>query len=632
MSVVHWGIVLDISDITSDTDAAIGLYSGVFYWVSGRPGYSGSGYSGEAPASKTWRQGIITSVNKMSPMIRMADGAEVSGGYGSLSGFNLEVDNTSLFWNTLESNAYHIINRPIDVYVFIDDVSFHVWGGLVSANPRTDMVYKFTCEDDFKVVHKPLPPDEVSDDNFPDANSKVIGDTIPICFGNVKYAKMLPVFSDMDAQNIVYVNKVFGTIAAMASYDASAKTITLYTMEVDIQADQYKGYYARAVIGGSDQSIRILSNAATVKTGGYRLYKTVFTLESWFEEAPEADNAIETHQDYVSSPDNVTAPNLTNSTPIWYFEIVKFEAIHIVSNNSIDSYIAAAGKQVQIRYFDKDEDDFVDVSEIRNEESLTGIGATSFPGIKITSKSVDLEGEIKKTFSITPDDIRFRIIAIGPTGSEQSKTFDPSGDNPNLYDQDESTSYNIVTQSTGAGGNTQNIVLEFALKIPEQIFKADYDNVYILIDFRFLSVQASTSFLFNLAFLLKDYMSRNTGGLIATASIFNWALGSGLDDNLAAGVNTDFPLIPKAYYNEPDDDAVYHSKKARVDISSIISDNKLIAAYPTFRLWVNYIVGSASSGNDVTFTAKEIAFVGEKAVNVIDDDLYTILKGERVLI
>ena len=632
MSVINWGIVLDISDITSDTDASIGLVSGVFYWISGRPSYAGSGYSGEAPGSKTWKQGIITSIDRMSPMIRMAADTEVSGGYGSLSGTGIEVDNTSLFWETLESNDYHIVNRPYDVYCFIDDVSYHVWGGLVSKPAYNDLIYKLVCEDDFKVIHKPLPPDEVSDDNFPDANKKVIGDTIPICFGNVKYAKLLPVFTDMDAQPITFVNKLSGTIASMANFDESAKTITLYTMETDIQPDQYKAYYARAVIGGSNQSIRMLSNAATVKTGGYRLYKTTFTLESWFADPPVADNAIETHQDYSTVPDDVFSPTLANATPIWYFEIVKFEAVHIVSNKSIDSFIEAAGKRVQIRYFDKDEGEYVDVSEIMNEDSLTKIGSTSYPGTKITSKSVDLEGEIKKYFAITPDDVRYRAISIGPTASEQSKTLDDSADNPTLYDRDDTTSKNIVTRSTGAPDNVQNVVLEFALTIPKQILTADYDNVYILIDFRFNSVQASTSFLIILAFLLKDYMSRKTGGLITNASVFNWAVGSGLDDNLPADTDVDFPLIPKAYYNQPDDDAVYHDKKALVDISSIVSDSKMVAAYPVFRLWLNYLVGSASAGNDVTFTVKEVAFVGEKAINVIDDELYTILKGERVLI
>ena len=93
MATISWGIVIDITDVTTDTNADIGLYSGVFYWVTGRPGYAGSGYSGEAPASKTWKQGII--VGELSPMIRMTKGMDETGGYGSLSGFNFNANDSS---------------------------------------------------------------------------------------------------------------------------------------------------------------------------------------------------------------------------------------------------------------------------------------------------------------------------------------------------------------------------------------------------------------------------------------------------------------------------------------------------------------------------------------------------------
>ena len=46
MADYYIAVVLDLSGGgVTDSDADVGLDTGVFYWIVGRPGYAGSGYS-----------------------------------------------------------------------------------------------------------------------------------------------------------------------------------------------------------------------------------------------------------------------------------------------------------------------------------------------------------------------------------------------------------------------------------------------------------------------------------------------------------------------------------------------------------------------------------------------------------
>lgn len=617
MPTINWGVRIDLTDNNTDTNAAIGLYSGYFNWITGRPGYAGSGYSGEAPASQTWKQGVITSIDKMSPAVRIIPNIEVSGDYGSLSGFSIEIDNTSLFWNTLDTNDYYMLNRDIDVYIFLDDVSYHVWGGKISGVEFNITSYIINCGDDQRTVHKIIPQNTLSDTNFPDIAEKAVGSVIPICFGNVKYAQFVPIYTDNEPLVLSNVEDA-KTIAGAESIDASAKTLTLYTSGVDnFGAGELKGAFVRAVVNGSNQSIEIINNDQTSIFGDSRLNTTKLYLASWFDSTPVVIGS---------------SPFTNTDFDIWYFEIIRFNATHIVSQGSIDSWITDdSGNPVNLSYWDKDDEDYIDTSEILKEASLTNIKTTTHPGIRVTSKTINLQGDLTKIFTTIIDEIRYQVIQQN-NNTTQSSTFPTTPDDcENLHDEDDTTSYNTVYRSS-AGTPTQiTFAIELKCKVPEPLLNANYENAYLLLDFAITSVQATTSFSINYSLLANDYMQRETSTIKQKVDWFDDAAGTGLDANLSAGVEREYDLIPRIYYNEfGADDSDFYDKKDDVEPDNFLANNKVINAYPWLRLWLTLISITAAANNDITLEIKEVALIGEKTINVIDQNIYTKLKGESV--
>lgn len=615
MTVRHTGIVIDITDSTVASNSAIGLVSGVFYWVTGRPGYTGSGYSGEAPASKTWKEGIISN-SKMGDPIRMID-ITVSGDYGTLSGFKFKIDNTAKFWNTIQAANYYIIGRTIKVFVFFDDVSYQIWTGIISEVRYDETEYEFICEDKFKLVHKPIPPDKIDDIKFPNVMEQSIGESIPVCIGNVNKAKLQPVYAGFDPIELVYYLGRHITIAALAEFNETNKTVTLFTAGKTFYADQLNGYYLRTVIGGSE-SIVIQDTAATDTSGGQQRYKTVLTLDTWFETGPEADDAILSNSVYSGLIGSVV------SYEIWYFEIVRFESTLIASNNDITSFIENAyGGRATLEYWDKTKSDYVDVSEILNLTDDSDISNTSYPGMNIISKDINTEGDIQKLFTIRPSDIKFVEVDTGSTVSKQSSTFPAyPNDCENLHDGDSTTSYNIVLRSLNGGSFPTTSIIQFLCQLPEQITNSDFNSVYLVMDFTLSSVQATTAHEIDMAYFSIDYLGRATSLYKTANDIFT--------DNISAGGTNTYNLIPGVHYDIISNNATFNSVRASIDITSFLSKAKVGEAYPSIVLKFWQIYEAASAGNDMTLTVKEIAFVGSKTINTTSETLYTKVLGEDV--
>jgi len=210
-SVVHYAIEIDVSDSINIADeneiglfADTGLPGNAFRWVTERPDYDGSTVVPTGDISATaikWGEGIITARSDLGTPIRMID-ITVAGDYGTLSGFNFSLDNVNIeggnfigspLFKILEDQNIYVVNRKIRFYIVIDDVFFNVWSGIVGKISHEQNKILFTCEDDFKNIHKVIPPEVASEANFNNIVKKSIGKSIPVTLGYVNNARVLNV-------------------------------------------------------------------------------------------------------------------------------------------------------------------------------------------------------------------------------------------------------------------------------------------------------------------------------------------------------------------------------------------------------------------------------------------------------
>lgn len=691
MAVISYGIVLDISDSTSDTNSAIGLESGVFYWITGRPGYSGSGYSGDAPASKTWGQGIITDKKKISPVVRIMEGIEVSGGYGSLSGFNFEIDNTSKFWNILDSNSYYIINRPIDLYVFLDDVSYQVWGGLVSRVTYDQVRYKIICEDDFKIVHKAFPPTVVTDTNFPEVNSKSEGKVIPVCMGNVPYAKFLNVSTKTTRIALTEVDNTERYAASLRSFTKATRKVVINTAGKSFAADTLKGYFLNGIVG-IDESFKITANGDTDTSGGQLEYNTELTISGWFTREPDSpitgnvdedgstdrlfdnsgtftsdgirvgatvqnttdgsearvikvksdstiqtsdleggsDNTWENGDAYSISAGNSTGSSAASSSSadIWYFEIVDLNSLLIVSEDDIEEIkLKTNSNEFDIFYWEKNVERFFALSELLNQYNYSSIESSGYPGIKLLSRTLELDGDIKKTFTLKPTSVKMRGPGWSVTGgSISNNTFESYTDEQTLLNDGDDTTYYELDASNAGGAN---LVLDawFILEFPD-LSVYDFDNVGVLFYWT-VFVSNNSNLTLRRTVAGRDYMERITEEISGPLGPL-WSYPSPYSSLITGSTLETYREIPQSHFNEPEDDDLYFAITDRVDVSGFMAKTGSAKAYNKLdaRFQATLAPGGLSLTANLDFV--EIAIVGQKNLNLVNETVYARLIGESV--
>jgi len=174
---------VEINTGTSLTDASLGIVSGVFRFVTGRPHYDGSTVIPEWGPNETssgvitdvWYQGFLTKDGLSNPM-RTID-IQGGGNYGTRSAFTLNVRNNQLFWKSLLANNISLINKPVRTFAVIDNVFYQIWDGVVQQTPRTLTEFKVGCSDESASVHKDMP-------------SRIINnETVPVVLGDVGYLK-----------------------------------------------------------------------------------------------------------------------------------------------------------------------------------------------------------------------------------------------------------------------------------------------------------------------------------------------------------------------------------------------------------------------------------------------------------
>lgn len=618
---IFYGVLLDISDNTSDNDSDYGLASGVFYWVTGRPGYTGGGYTG-VETGRTWKEGILIDRSKMPDIDRWAEGLEVSGGYGSLSGWTFEVNNCNIAGSTdsfeyyLDSNDYYVVNRPVKVFVFINDVSYYLWEGTVQSVSHDETRFKFVCENKFTNKHKIIPPLVLSETAFPDIDENAIGKTVPVCLGYIKYGALERVRSNINPITMYVGTGGFeSTVVPATQYNAANRTMTLLTIGKEFEPDELQGYYIRAIINGNGEFVVITSNTVSGKNQPYAQTTVGITIGKPFSENPVLTT------EYPS----------TIGLDTWFFDVFKFESVGILSNFGIEEYIDDdETNETILKYYDKTAGSFKGVNEILYNTSLTNIGDTGFPGMSLFTPGYGRQGSFPRTTTFSPDEAVLSSQWTSDEANLNTSEFTYIGrpNLPYLIDKAPLTEYEAVFNNLTT--DPLYIEAEFTVRLPQFDEDYDFDELYLLPDIYI----ARSSGTMDLALSLSYKYSLDRSGLFGTTNF--------IDDAEAfsyTGTSSEYIyFIPRSHFNQATTytEKYYDSDFDRtafdlVSNADMGSSNRLLEAFRYVTMKVRFDITCSAAIETITIAMREIALVGVRNIEVTSEKLYTVIKGEAVL-
>jgi len=636
---VHYAVQIDISDNTDIADEIqIGLFNdallnggsggSAFRWVTERPDYDGSIVvpTGELPTANAtkWGEGMITSRGDLGAPVRLIN-VNIAGNYGSLSGFQFSVDNVrieggafdgELFFDVLEDNSMFLLNRKVRFYIIIDNAFFNVWSGIVSKLEHDETRFSVTCEDDFKNVHKTLPPQIANEKLFPKILSKSVSKPIPVSFGFNNHAKLLNIFQENDTIGILTgADGVQYRLAPIQAYDEPTKKVTINTGSKIFVEDELKGLYIRHIIDGDGQTVKIISHLASQTSGTGNTLALI--LESKLTQTP------------VLRPTDETALQ-DSSTKFSHIEIFDFESAYIVSNFAIDEYKnSPEGIQADLSFFDNERKEFDDASEILDLFSETDISLTGFPGISGLTKAIDYDGNFIKQYTFKAKNV-FHLQERRGQSNDVTGDFGPFGTSlPNLFDRSSATKNTITIDNTTAAQQD----FHFAIKLvaPDNLKKIKFDKLYVVVDFDFTvtgsPIDAPTAKITIRPIDSLDKLRQEPSGGIS------WQL----ETNITSGVKILQRMIPPNYFNLPGDNtAFFETNKDAADLTEFWSDSVDFRTFPAVSVsWSvspNIVTPPplGTFSGTVKFDVFEIAFVVEKIVNIITQDLFVKVSGEKI--
>lgn len=239
---IHYGIEIFTDDGTpqhnliNTSDSSIGLMNGVIRLVSDRPGYDaitklptygssevyidGSTLSGSCPYR--WYENLLTSDSILSNPVTEIDITE-AGNVGTLSGMSFSITNFDKIYKDYEDLGIYFINRKVRFWIFVNDVMYCRWQGIISNDPYNDIDYTFECEPDLSKFRNIIPPLSINTTtyvNSADYNSQLKKNVIspssgsnvkntesipvPICIGDIPYAKLFNTSGQLNPELISY--------------------------------------------------------------------------------------------------------------------------------------------------------------------------------------------------------------------------------------------------------------------------------------------------------------------------------------------------------------------------------------------------------------------------------------------
>jgi len=419
---VHYGFYIDVSDsINISHEKEIGLFNDptlggcAFRWVTGRPDYDGSTITptGELPTASavSWAEGMITAPGDIGSPVRMID-INTAGDYGTLSGMGVKVNNIAveqgnfagkMLFDILEDNSIYIVNRKARFYVIINDVFYNVWSGVVSKIIYDEKTFSIQCEDDFKNLHKPIPPEIANEKLFPNITKKSIGKPIPVSFGLLNHARLLnierandPIDLSIGTDGVKRKIGLINNITENLDSDGNPTNTTLfiYVGARNVVINEFLGYFLRLVLDdGTNTFYKITSNSAPFILSG------------------ESINQITVNLNGIIESDDLTVFDPSDPERSTWAEIFNFESTYIVSNDEVTELpLSDHGHLTDLEYYDTSTGEYINVSEASDKKSLTDIMQSGFPGLTAFTNLKGNDGIYLKEIIFKPKNLILQAV------------------------------------------------------------------------------------------------------------------------------------------------------------------------------------------------------------------------------
>lgn len=370
-------VAIDINTEGSFTNTSIGhTNDGHMRLITGRPDYDGTPtypvWEDDSNNTEVWYEGIILldGIGNASSSINIT----VSGEYGTLSGFSFALENSQKIWNILTGNDVYLINKPVQVYVVIDDKFYYAWAGVIVNDPYTSTEFTCECQSNYRKIHKNLPPKTISSVLFPKAKNEEMGKALPICLGDQNFARLYSIDNKTEKQKIDFNNvsrnqdnllsensflqiqrdkMLFAVPAVDYNEDPGSGNpyVDLKVVYERTNKDIYKNMFLYPVYGENaplNKVYRIIGND-TYTSGYVRVY-----LEESFDEVSQS--TFTSNYIYSSGLDEKT----------WLFSIISGKDINIISNNSVSEYKKSLGKDLILNAYNYEKNSFENTNQLIN--------------------------------------------------------------------------------------------------------------------------------------------------------------------------------------------------------------------------------------------------------------------------
>lgn len=563
-----------------------------------------------------------------------------TGDYGTLSGFNFTIRNDNKYWNSMDSNTIYLINREVRVYAVLDDVFYQIWTGVVANNPFDETDFKFICQDNFKNIHKQLPPTKITDSNYSSANDDSKGSAVPVAFGNVPYAKLMNIGGSATILPMLFTaggTELSKAVAATA-YSETDNTVTL-TLQLSMYgyvawktnsgysdaAGDVGNYYIKAIHDGgsgngdTEELIQVVGTA--YDAGNDRI---TFTLDK-----PITGLAT----DGSSALCTVSGVVVTVTTSTWYFNLIKLVTDSVLTNTSPSNYYGDDYDDYRVYEWDDKAKKYTNIENIVKE-----IDTTVEPEVvRVINSDMTFDGDIKTLMYYKPE-------LVGTTGTggtiitELEKTID----------RDRSTSTEIMNEEWGGGTNTSST--DVYVKIPSHIIDTNISRLWLVFDLDY-TVTPDSGDVNVQNFNITDPRtsspySTGTFGFVSNTSLFSESSPVIAPHRETPSTSTyDINMIPNDYYRNAKSGNGANSEssvwqgltesdenvqtKMEIQASEL---QRLVSNYgdTTIRLTFNYQAEPVVVGENYTIQSnlKQVAIIAEKVLDFSSSSLYMSIDGE----
>lgn len=551
--------------------------------------------------SNLWYNGFIVD-SELGTSDRSID-IEKTGDYGTVSGFSFSIRNDNLPWVFFENNNIYLTGKRIRKFCIIDNVFYQVWDGEIRNNPRGEPFYKFDCIDRFRKLHdqKKLPPNVISSETFANVGTATEAEPIPICLGDVLYAKL---------QNVNFEPEVIAEhvpAKLYTSYIAVLGTMIYLAWVPELGDDpvndlNVENLYLYCETGELNDLIKINAVDSDFVQNGIR--QIVFLL----------DKGLKIDDDEFNSNNNIAFDNSLRNTT-WYFKIITISFSGIISNKEIVGFVADSSGGITFNQWSKDDNRFIDLRKyIKKKFTDASDTDIKYPHIKYVSKSTNDNYDINNYVTIVPN-----IQSTQVTYSPSSTTFNASSLDFGIFtDLDRSTfiRYQKIGVSTGY------LELRMTTEINPIILNTEFEKLYFAFDIeRNIVMGAGTVSVKFVGYIDVPGVGTDTYETI----------------NLTPGVQYDDVMnyLPNEYYSDGNDDNKFSyfgqwddNVGDEVALLFELDENFINKLRLGIFNKVDVIFKWRHSTSNLDVSIKQFGFVGLIKANLQNDENYTKVNGE----